>query len=354
MPPPVGIATTPARRCGKLNVDGNGVALVETLFSRAEESGVEFWYESPVVSLVTKGQSIRGVEVARADSRIRVQASAVILASGSFEASTEARLRYLGAGWDLVKVRGTRFNTGRMLDEAVAAGALTVGHWSGEHAVAIDADSPAFGDLSIGDTNARYCYPFGITVNLLGERLMDEGEDEMNFTHAEVGKKLLNQPKVLGFQIFDAKTIALLEPRYATATPFEAETIEELAAKCGIRVDHLVTTVSDFNAACSPGEFDPFRKDGLAAKPAGQPPKSNWALPLETSPFRAYKVTCGITFAFAGLGIDSKARVLAVSGEPMAGLYACGEIAGGVIAHNLQEGLGLSRVAHSRSLPDKR
>jgi len=328
---------------GELIIDGNGVHLVEQLFSVAENLGIDIRYDTQAMSLVSEGLSVVGVELATNSGFETVGATSVVLASGSFEASAEARLRYLGPGWDLVKVRGTRHNTGRMLDEAMRIGALSAGHWSGVHSVAIDADSPDFGDLELGDQNARYSYPYGITVNVRGERFLDEGEDEMNFTYAEVGKKLLTQPKVLGFQLFDEQTVSLLEPRYQTGTPFVADTIEGLAELSGISPAGLSATVNAFNAACSEGEFKPYAKDGLSSAPPLQPPKSNWALRLDSPPFYAYKVTCGITFAFAGLGIDRQSRVLSVAGHPMPGLYACGEIAGGIISHNLPGGSGLTK-----------
>lgn len=328
---------------GELIIDGNGVHLVDTLFEVAETLGVEIWYETQAMSLVSQGLTVTGVQVARGSEVVDVGAASVILAAGSFEASAEARLRYLGPGWDLVKVRGTRFNTGRMLDEAIRIGAISSGHWSGVHSVAIDADSPDFGDLELGDQNARYSYPYGITVNIRGERFFDEGEDEMNFTYAEVGKKLLSQPQVVGFQLFDSKTIGLAEPRYQTGSPVIADTIEELATKAGISAEGLSDTVTAFNAACKPGKFDAFAKDGVSARPANQPPKSNWAQKLDNGPFYAYKVTCGITFTFAGVGINENSQVLGISGEAIPGLYACGEIAGGIISHNLPGGSGLTK-----------
>jgi tricarballylate dehydrogenase len=328
---------------GELIIDGNGVHLVDTLFDFAESIGVDIWYETQAMKLATKGLSVSGLDVVTPDEHRHVDASTVILASGSFEASAEARLRYLGPGWDLVKVRGTRHNTGRMLDEAISIGALSSGHWSGVHSVAIDADSPDFGDLSIGDQNARYSYPYSLMVNLDGKRFLDEGEDEMNFTYAEVGAKLLGQPQVTAYQVFDQKTVGLTEPRYQTGTPVIADSIEELAEKTGMSVKGLEETVSLFNAACGTGDFDPYSKDGLSAFPEGQPAKSNWALPLDSGPYVAYKVTCGITFTFAGLGIDEHSRVLSTAGKPMRGLYACGEIAGGIISHNLPGGSGLTK-----------
>ncbi|MCE0765589.1 FAD-dependent tricarballylate dehydrogenase TcuA [Pseudonocardia kujensis] len=333
---------------GELIAEGNGLALVESLFARAEQLGVRIVYGSPVVDLVTSGRTITGVVLRHADRDETITAPVTILASGGFEASAEARLRYLGAGWDLVKVRGSRQNTGLLLDRAIAHGAGSAGHWSGAHAVPIDADAPPVGDLDVGDSTARYSYPYGITVDRTGVRFLDEGEDEMPFTYAEIGRKILGRPGASAYQVFDAAGTELLEPRYATAVPVEADTIEGLGRALGL--PRLTDTVRDFNLACPGGRFDPSRLDGLVATPHGQPPKSNWARPLATPPFRAYRVTCGITFTFGGLAVDTSARVLAPDGQPIPGLLAAGEIGGGFFAFTVPSGSGLTRGAvHGRT-----
>ena len=150
------------------------------------------------------------------------------------------------------------------------------------------------------------------------------------------------------WQIFDQKTIHLLEPRYSTGTPVEAGSLEDLAAKLGINQRGLLETVARFNASCAEAAgaaFDPFHKDGLAAHPAEQPAKSNWAQPIDTAPYVAYAVTCGITFTYGGLKIDRTARVIDTVGQPMGGLFATGEIAGGFFFHNYAAGSGLMRGA---------
>jgi tricarballylate dehydrogenase len=58
------------------------------------------------------------------------------------------------------------------------------------------------------------------------------------------------------------------------------------------------------------------------------PPKSNWALPLDAPPYVGYAVTCGITFTFGGLRVDTGARVLDTEDRPIPGLYAAGELVG--------------------------
>jgi tricarballylate dehydrogenase len=103
----------------------------------------------------------------------------------------------------------------------------------------------------------------------------------------------------------------------------------------------LATTIAEFNASIDLDvPFDPTIKDGRAA--AVQPPKSNWASPLDQPPYFAYPVTCGITFTFGGLRGDADGRVLDERGEPIPGLYVCGEMLGGLFSGNYPGGSGLA------------
>jgi tricarballylate dehydrogenase len=329
---------------GAVRAEHEGVGLVRNLFDAVEAAGIEIRYDAPVHELIRTGSTVRGVRIRHTD-RLEDLEGTVILACGGFEANPEKRRRYLGPGWDLVKVRGTRFNMGSMLFETLEAGAQPAGHWGGCHASPQDADSPAVGDLAMTDKMSRYSYPYGLLVNTDGQRFVDEGEDQYLKTYAKTGAKILEQPNAVAVQIFDQKTTHLLEPRYETGTPVTADTIEELAGKLEIGVDALVATVEGFNEATRPGEFDPFRADGLSTAPGLTPPKSNWALPIDKPPFVAYRVTCGITFTYGGVKIDTEARVLDTEGRPMPGLYATGEIAGGFFYHNYAGGSGLMRGA---------
>jgi tricarballylate dehydrogenase len=329
---------------GAVRAVHEGVGLVANLFAAVEAAGIDIWYESPATGLLLEGTSVRGVRVTREDGDIEVH-GAVVLASGGFGANPEMRQRYLGEGWDLVKVRGSRFNMGHMITTALDAGAQPTGHWGGCHASPLDADAPDVGDLKLTDKLSRYSYPYSVMVNVNGERFIDEAEDEVWLTYAKTGAAIRSQPQALAFQIFDSKTVHLLEPRYATGTPIVADTIEELATKLKIDPEKLRSTIDTFNAATVEGEFDPFSKDGLKANPNGQPVKSNWALPVNEGPFTCYRVTCGITFTYGGLKIDEEARVVDKAGRVMKGLYATGELAGGFFYHNYPAGSGLVRGA---------
>ena len=322
---------------------GGGKGLSDQLFDIAKERGVEVWYESKGARLLTDERGgVCGVRVQTPEGIRDVAARSVVLACGGFEANAEMRARYLGPGWELVKVRGVPYNTGDGIRMALDAGAQSFGHWSGCHAVAWDLNAPPTGDRNVTDLFQKHSYPFGIIVNVEGKRFVDEGADLRNYTYAKYGREIMNQPRRAAFQIFDAKVKHLLRDEYhiAQCTMAEGDTLEELADALDVEPEGLAATVSGFNESVREGEFDPTRLDGKGT--AGiSPPKSNWALPIDTPPFVGYAVTCGITFTFGGLRINERAEVLSTEGVPVRGLYAAGELVGGLFYHNYPGGAGL-------------
>jgi tricarballylate dehydrogenase len=120
-----------------------------------------------------------------------------------------------------------------------------------------------------------------------------------------------------------------------------AGSVAELAARIGVDPVHLTRTVDEFNASIDlTAAFDPTIKDGRRANV--DPPKSNWSSPLDSPPFFAYPVTCGITFTFGGLKGDAHGRVLDERGGVIPGLYVCGEMLGGLFSGNYPGGTGLA------------
>jgi tricarballylate dehydrogenase len=322
---------------------GAGKGLIDGLIPIAERQGVRIRYGAAARELLQDSRGrVRGVLVQDAEGLREVDGRAVVLACGGFEANSEMRTRYLGQGWELAKVRGTQFNTGDGIQMALRAGAMPYGHWSGCHAVAWDLNAPPFGDRKIADLFQKHSYPFGIIVNIHGQRFVDEGADFRNYTYARYGREVLFQPQRVAFQIFDAKVKHLLRDEYkiAQVTKASADTLAELADALGIDRKGLEDTVRRFNAAVQPGDFNPTVKDAKGT--AGiTPPKSNWALPIDTPPFEGYAVTCGITFTFGGLRIDRECQVIDTRGEAIPGLYAAGELVGGLFYFNYAGGSGL-------------
>ena len=330
---------------GGLTVEavGAGKGLSDQEFAAAERLGVELRYGAKVVGLLRDGARVRGVRVWLNGAEEQIPADAVVLAAGGFEANAEMRTRYLGQGWDLAKVRGSRFNTGDAIRAALDIGAQSFGHWSGAHAVAWDLNAPPTGNRVVADLYQKHSYPYGIIVNLNGDRFVDEGADLRNYTYAKYGREILRQPGRVAFQIFDQQTVGLLRDEYRVrqATMAQSDTTGGLAEALGVSVTGLERTVAEFNAACLGGEFHPSTLDGLRTEGL-DPPKSNWALPLTQPPYLGYAVTCGITFTFGGLRIDPRsAQVLDTEEQPIDGLYAAGELVGGLFYDNYAGGSGL-------------
>jgi tricarballylate dehydrogenase len=310
----------------------------------ARGGGIEVRYGVRVTDLVVEDGNVVGV--AWQDGT--ALAESVVLAAGGFEADAAWRAKELGEGWRRAKVRGTALNTGDMLDAALTAGAARYGDWTTCHSVAWDAwfaDNESNRELT--NQLTRGGYPLGIVVNRAGERFLDEGRDFRNYTYAEYGARILEQPEGIAFQIFDAET----RPRLRTeeydmpgASTVSAHTLEELADATGVDADALSQTVTEFNASIDRSvPLNISVKDGRSARV--DPPKSNWASPIETPPYYAFPVTCGITFTFGGLRADQNARVLDESGRPIAGLYVCGEMLGGLFSGNYPGGTGLTSGA---------
>jgi tricarballylate dehydrogenase len=275
-------------------------------------------------------------------------AKAVVLACGSFESNPEMRARYLGPGWDMVRLRGVPFNTGEGLQMAMHIGAMPHGSWSTCHASPQDIELAPFRiptSYSVTESLSRYMYPYSIMVNVHGERFIDEAEDLRGRTYARMGRAILTQPGGVAFQILDAKArrMKIYPSNYDKATRAQADTLEKLAAEIDINGENLVKTVREFNGAIQPGKFDPDRHKLDGKGTAGLTPrKSNYCLSIEEPPFEAFPVRCGMTFCYGGLKIDPHtAQVQHTAGWPIAGLYAAGEMAGGLWVDNYASGSGM-------------
>ena len=335
-----------------LKLEGGGRSLQAHNYDVARGLGVTFRFDASATGLVlSDGGAVQGVRVLDESGYSVVAARSVVLASGGFEASAEMRGRYLGAGWDTVPVRGVPYNTGDGLRMALAVGAASAGSWTTCHGAPQDARRPEYGMPSAASGGGtewdRYLYPYGVMVDRAGERFVDEGGDIPSRTYARMGREILGRPGGVAFQIFDAKVRAagLMDPRYDRATGARAETVEELAAAMGIAPSGLTATIEAYNAAIEHSTEDlpdVTRPDGLGTSGV-RPAKSNFARRIDTPPYEAYAVGCGITFTFGGLAIDPETgQVQHTAGRGIPGLYAAGEIVGGLWHGNYAGGSGMA------------
>jgi tricarballylate dehydrogenase len=324
---------------------GGGPGLVDAHTKIANESGVEIRYGCRVLSLLYDGHHVIGVKVKSKGEVFDLKSKSVVIASGGFQANPEWRTRYLGPGWEMARVRGSRFNTGDGIRMALDIGASAYGNWSGCHAVGWDYNAPEFGDLAVGDNFQKHSYPWGIMVNAEGRRFVDEGADFRNYTYAKYGRVILNQPGQFAWQVFDQKVTGILRDEYRIrqVTRVVAETLDELVMKMeNVDRQGFIDEVTAYNAAVQTDvPFDPNVKDGRGTDGLDIK-KTNWANTIDTPPYEAYQVGCGITFTFGGLRIDpGSGQVMDSDLLPIPGLYAAGELVGGVFYFNYPGGTGL-------------
>jgi len=325
---------------------GGGAGMVDNEHKACAREGIKIFYETPAVNLITNDDGVvLGVRAKHKGKNVEIRAKAVVLACGGFESSAEMRARYLGPGWDLAKVRGTRYNTGLGIKMALDIGAMAYGHWSGCHAVGWDLNAPPFGDVNVGDQFQKHSYPWGIMINANGERFCDEGADFRNYTYAKYGRVVLEQPGMFAWQVFDAKIIPALRDEYRIkqVTKVRADTLEELVKKMdGVNAQNALREIREYNKAVKKDvPYNMAIKDGRCTTGL-RINKSNWANTIEDPPFEAYGVTCGVTFSFGGLKITPSGEVQDTGGNPIPGLYAAGELVGGIFYHNYPGGTGLT------------
>ncbi|MEW5423538.1 FAD-dependent tricarballylate dehydrogenase TcuA [Amorphus sp. 3PC139-8] len=330
---------------GGVNIEavGGGAGLVEAELTRAAKLGVEIRYGTAAVGLLqSEDRTVTGVRVRTKEGYASITAKAIILACGGFESNPEMRVRYLGPGWDLCRVRGTRHNMGEGIKMALDIGAKPYGNWSSCHACEWDISAPPYGDRWVLDNFQKHSYPLGIMVNVNCERFVDEGEDYRNLTYAKFGREIMAQPQRTAIQIFDQQTVHMLREEYRIkeVTKAEADTIEELAEQLELDPQQLAATIAEYNAACGDQKYNPAILDGKTTTGI-TPPKSNWALPINKPPYVAFVTTTGITFTFGGLQINTKGEVQDMTDQSIPGLYAAGELVGGLFFENYPGGTGL-------------
>ena len=317
---------------------GGGKALVNTYFSTARRMGVEVRYDASVEDIVIENGSFQAVAVKNGDQRTLIRGRAVVAACGGFEANFEWLRRFWGDAVDNFIVRGTPYNDGTVLASLTARGAKSIGDPRGFHAIAVDARAPKYDG---GIVTRLDVVPFGIVVNRLGRRFYDEGENIWPKRYAIWGKLIAEQPGQIAFGIVDSKTInCFLPPMYK---PYQADTIEKLAAALGLDPQTFGETVRAYNKATAGNTsfrieiLDGTRTEGV------EPPKTNWAVPIDKPPFYGLPLRPGITFTYMGVEVDETTRVLESTGQPFKNVYAAGEImSGNILTKGYLGGFGLT------------
>jgi tricarballylate dehydrogenase len=224
-----------------------------------------------------------------------------------------------------------------MLKTMMEKGAKTIGDPTQGHCVAIDGRAPKFDG---GICTRLDCVPFGIVLNRDGRRFYNEGEEFWPKRYAIWGRLVAGQPDQIGYVFIDAKSIDLFMP--SVFPPLESDSIGGLAEKMELDPAVVEATVRAFNAGTKPGDFNAHELDGLATEGV-DPPKTNWARPLDTPPYYGYTLRPGITFTYLSLVINEQAQVMRQNDTPFANIFAAGEItSGNVLGQGYMAGFGMT------------
>ena len=320
---------------------GGGKALVNAYYRSAARLGVQIRYDSPVDGLELRDGCFVAARVAGKSGSERIEARACVVASGGFESNQEwlrEAWGQVGGEWvaDNFLIRGTRFNTGTLLKFLIAAGADTIGDPTQAHMVAIDARAPLYDG---GICTRLDSVTLGIVVNRNALRFYDEGEDFWPKRYAIWGRLVAQQPGQLGYSIIDANAIGRFMPSVFPGV--KADSLPELARELGLDEAVFLRTIADFNAGCRVGRFDHAVLDDCHTEGV-TPPKTHWAMPIDTPPFFAYALRPGVTFTYLGMKVNEQAAVH-FGGRPSSNLFAAGEImAGNVLGKGYTAGVGMS------------
>jgi len=340
-----------------LSTEGEGEGLMQTERKLFEAAGGEIHYATHARELYAHAGRVCGVRAQRVAAQgmhtYDYRAAAVILACGGFEANEDLRVKHLGPAWRHAKVRGSRYNQGDGLRMAAAIGAAFAGNFAGCHATPMDLHTPNYGNPQMPHLQRKnyrkISYPFGVMLNAEGKRFVDEGKDFRNYTYAQYGRAILEQPKYLAWQIFDSQVTHLLYEEYRVdfASKVESDSLEGLVQQLeGVDATAALATLVQYNAAVAitantKATFDPTIKDGRATSGL-LPNKTNWANRLDQPPFVAYPVTCGITFSYGGLLVNLRGEVCDTTGASIPGLFACGELVANLFFEGYPGGSGLT------------
>ncbi len=316
---------------------GGGKALMNSYYAAADRMGVEVLYDAQVEQMEMEGGRFTAAVTRARDQARVVRGRAVVLASGGFESNIAWLREAWGPAADNFIIRGTPFNTGRVLRLMLDAGAQPVGDAKACHAVAVDARAPRFDG---GIVTRLDSVPLGIVVNALGQRFSDEGEDFWPRRYAIWGSLIAQQPGQIAYSIIDSKVVGRFMP--SVFPPLVAASIRELAGAIGVPAEALDATIDTLNRAVRPGTFDHQALDDCRTEGLN-PPKTHWAQAIDTPPFRAYPLRPGITFTYLGLTVNERAQVMMSDGAPAENIYAAGEImAGNILRRGYVAGVGMT------------
>lgn len=290
-----------------------GGHLVGVLKKAAESAGVEIRYDSKVVDLVTKNGKVTGVKVESQGKTYTVTAKAVVIATGGFGANKTMVAQYRPEFKDF----GTTNQSGATGDAFAWAKKLDIALTQMEQIQTHPTVVPGKGIMITEAVRGNGA----IMINRDGKRFNNEMA-----TRDVMSAAILNQKGKTAFLLFDQgvrESLKAIEGYAKKGLLTEGATLSELAEKLSIPAAELENTVKNYNGYQAAGKDNEF---GRAA--------SDMVRPLVKSPYYAVEVAPAVHHTMGGIKINTKSEVLNNSGDVIPGLFAAGEVTGGVHGAN--------------------
>ncbi|MGE5483358.1 MAG: flavocytochrome c [Bacteroidota bacterium] len=317
---------------GHSSVDPLGTGYIRILKAEADKRGVKILLNTRATHLLTAGRRVIGVQATTKDGKtVEFRANkGVVLATGGFGANVEMRMKY---NPKLTAAIGTTNHPGATGDGYLMAQEIGANLVGMKWIQLLPLGTPGTGAL---DNWVEGGADEQIFVNKLGKRFVKEDGRRDELTAA-----LFNQPDSLMYVINDSQSITVrhgissfgqkADDVVAKGYAFKADTIEELARKINVPVDALVKTVKDYNSYVDAKKDPEFGKTLMRVR-------------LDRPPFYASPRVPTVHHTMGGIQINTNAQAVGVDGAVIPGLYAAGEVTGGIHGTNRLGGNAIADI----------
>ena len=298
-----------------------GNELIKNYLNKSEELGIEVQTEADVKEILAEDGKIAGVRVETADGEMIVKAKSVVIASGGFGANDEMTYEFDNEIDEHVLSTNSPGATGDGILMAEELGADTVDMDKIQLYPICDVETGKL--LYCGDTRL---VGGALLVNKEGKRFVEELG-----TRREISMAIKDQTDYVGYLLWDetsnettgtmASNPQEAESLFERGLMVKADTLEELAEHFDIDKDALLETVATFNENSAKEEDPEFNLRMLG-----------WQ--VKDAPFYMMKAAPAVHHTMGGLKINTEAQVINTDGEWIDGLYAAGEVTGGIHGSN--------------------
>ena len=302
-----------------VNADGKvtavGAYIVPILEKNLQDRNVQFLFDTTANEIIMKDGKAVGIKATGKDgNKVTINAKSVVIATGGFGANAEMVEKYKPElkGFATTNAEGAQ---GQGIDMATAVGAATV-----------DMDQiQIHPTVHIEEDGNAHLITEGlrgdgaILVNAEGKRFYDEVS-----TRDKVSAAIIAQPEKSAWLVVDQSMVdksAVIAGYIKSGYTVTGATYEELAKAMGVDEATFVSTMNTWNQA-------------VEAKSDAEFNRTSFANPLTAAPYYAIKITPAVHHTMGGIAINPKAEVLNEKGEAISGLFAAGEVTGGVHGAN--------------------